>query len=298
MGNNETAMIVPLRLQAIGKKHCRITLGKAEYECAYPEGMVEVDLYETRIFSGHDPIAQLVNKLQFMAKEKGFEYARLMKYFANARQIRTRQLAEMLGVPAYVAKMIVYECMGLDALTQEGYSFRKSASFASALINFEVTPDKTRIVFKPVKERIAHTMTDDEEAWERWIENPDGLDLMKIERERIEESTLLTKSKKKAYLAVADKWIHVKKRYDKDTQPRKSEKERIQEIIEEDARESAAFDAEDAKKGKKVPEYSDDHEEEHDAGQPSHIRDDGFRLKDAEIDRRRKLRKQRRKQRR
>lgn len=247
MGTAAT-FFVSVKLDIINKKECVITIGNARFLYEWSQGAVKINLYHPEIYTVVDDSARLIKMLNVLSLEKNCNYNMLMRYMANTKHVRIRQIEEICDIPRYIAQQIVIMCIRMGGLISDGYSYKKSAVFAAALANYEIRLDGEKSTFTPVKELTTDTAVPDEEAWEKWAEMPDGLEFMAIERTRIENSLVLRDSKRKRLLKIADDWIAKKKDLDGATKPKKSEKQRVKEVIEEEKREAAKFDAEEKKK--------------------------------------------------
>jgi len=243
-------------IDATKKKECVITIGNATFTCALPKGEIEIDLHADDVFHNIDTMARLKNILRALAVEKRFDFMVLAKYLANADMVRMKQLSEILNIPPYIAKVIITTCLRHDGLVPKKHYYEKTAEFAESINKYELARNSGKERFIPVVERQADTKTVNQESWEGWALKPDGLMYMTAEKERIEKNVMLKRSIRKRLLGIADHWIKVKQNRDKEMRPKKSERERMKEIIEEEMRDAEAFDKTHGKP--QIPEYNDD----------------------------------------
>jgi len=242
-------------------KQKKVTIGDTTYPWKGDkfELLLTYDVMVSKFKTGYQ---RLHDKLRLICEQYKCELKDVLDGFASSPLIRLKHIMEELHVPLHVAQQIMSICrQDRDAFVKYAGGIRKTKNYAEFLA-LEIIPIETQATTEHRKKVFFMPPEYGEgETWEGELDIEDGLAWMEEQRASIVKSIVIKEKKRKMFLLIADKYIKEKKERDKATKPKVSEKERMDNIIEKDAKEAEAFDEEEEvrekeMRGKKKKKFS------------------------------------------
>lgn len=248
-------------------KHKTLTVQKNVYHMNKTTGTFTLYPFsKDNIFASQKTDVDVIMKLRLIARIHKFNVQKLLDYMANAMTIRPKHLTEFMSLPPYIVKKIMTFCLTNKLIVYASNGYRKSQEFARLLAEYRVPIEgpNNKEKFIPMPEYEAEA--NGELSWEGLALTEDGEVVMRQEIDRIKNAMNLRGSHRKILLAIAGKWMALKRNYDKEVRPRKTEQENFKLAIEEE-KAAALAEEKELKKNKRSnkpsePEYDDEGEED------------------------------------